>query len=66
MDGKLALPFACPVCGQVLNGALDFSDTVARTVTCVPCQTRFDVALDGTVEPLNRRLPKFQATILDS
>jgi transcription elongation factor Elf1 len=63
MDGRLGMLFACPRCGQVLDGVLDFRDTVALIVTCVPCQTRFDVLVDGTVKPLNRELPAFRATI---
>jgi hypothetical protein len=62
MDGRLALCFACPVCGQVLDGVFDFVDEPALVVACMPCQTRFRVYLDGMVKPLNRDLPGFAAT----
>jgi transcription elongation factor Elf1 len=63
MDGSLGLFFVCPVCGQQFGATLDFSETPALVVACIPCQTRFSVRVDGTVAPLNRDLPEFQAIV---
>jgi hypothetical protein len=59
VDGTLAIRLACPGCGQSFDHRVDFGREPVRVIGCLRCQARFSVALDGTVTPLNRRLPAF-------
>jgi hypothetical protein len=64
VPSRVALRFLCPVCEQEFHHVLDFTDSDERVVGCMPCQSRFRVAADGTVRPANRPIPPFTAHTL--
>ena len=66
MDATLALSFLCPLDGQLFDHRVDFAEEPVRVIACMRCQTRFSIGVDGSVRPLNRDLPAFQATLRES